>query len=320
MKQIIISALIFFNFIYSQQQIEGTLVLNRGKLWHSFNFSQEVEPMNDWRRLNYGLDWPGYNEKELDVAIGGYNSYLVSGGFFITAKTDSGTTWGWDNFATNGLSAVGISGDNNRYLVKRHEKKKNHWLLNNPSEAEETIYTEFEFNGAWFQPWDNQNIPVNVKRVVRQWSGSKADQDYVIIEYTFTNVLRRDPLEGVYLLFTYALSPNHRGWNLTYPNLTSGARNVESQWNAEEKLLTYYAGDFKDSPGTDDSYDYHVRQRYNAFSDKFDDIPEWVAPGHAGIKFLYISADTFGVENRFYLVSCFNIWRFFWTFSGNCRD
>ncbi len=258
--------------------------------------------MTAWQRNGYGLDWPGYNQDSLSVNIGGYNSYLVTGGFFITAKTDSGTVYGWDDFAVNSVASVGISGDANRYLVSRHRSRykdgANWHLAQNPFDAEEVVETNWEFNGAWFQPTDNQNIPVSVSRVVRQWSGSEVDQDYIISEYILTNVNRRNDLEGVYLLFTYALSPNNRGWNLTYPNLTSGARNVESYWDPNERLLTFWAGDFKDSPGVDDSYDYFENQVYDPVEDNFDTEPEFIAHGHAGIKFLYISPDTFGVANR----------------------
>ena len=64
-----------------------TIDLTRGKLWHSFYISQECEPMADWGRKTYGMDWPGFRTEEIKQNIGGSNSYLVAGGFFITAKT-----------------------------------------------------------------------------------------------------------------------------------------------------------------------------------------------------------------------------------------
>ncbi|MBN1542868.1 hypothetical protein JW992_12035, partial [candidate division KSB1 bacterium] len=214
-----ITLLLPFADLWAQKQ-NYTLSFTRGILWHSFYFSQECEPMADWGRKTYGLDWPGFSTEEIKRNIGGSNSYLTTGGFFITARTDSGTVWGWDNFATHGTE-VGWQGDNFRYLVKKHDfswkNGENHWLQTDPREAEEVLISEWEINGAWYQPWDNQNLPIAVRRVVRQWSGSRADENYFIIDFTIRNVQRRDALRGVYLLFTYALSPNHRGWNLTFP-------------------------------------------------------------------------------------------------------
>ncbi len=283
------------------QEQNYTVELQRGRLWHAFYFSQDSEPMADWTRKTYGLDWPGYNTEEVKQNIGGSNSYLVAGGFFITALNDTGRTWGWDNFSNHGTD-VGWKGDAFRYLVKRHQLRwkngENHWLRANPREAEVVVDTEFEMNGAWYQPWDNQNLPVNVKRRVRQWSGSQADEDYLIIDYTITNIQRRKALRGVWLLFSYALSPNHRGWNLTFPNFPAGARNVHSAYDPGEKLLTAWAGDLVATPGYDESYDFFEHYIYDPISNRNRIEPEFVSPGAMGIKFLSISADSNGVKDR----------------------
>jgi hypothetical protein len=285
-----------------------TIDLTRGKLWHSFYVSQECEPMSDWQRKTYGMDWPGFELESIKENIGGSNSYIAAGGFFITAITDTGTVWGWDNFATHGTE-VGFSGDQYRYLVSRdannspiHRKRwkqgENYWLQRDPYEAEEIIDSAWEMNGAWFQPWDNQNMPVAVRRTVRQWSGSQADENYLIIEYSIRNIQRRNTLQGVYLLFTWAMSPNHRGWNLTFPNYPAGAKNTHSTFDAEEQLLVAWAGDLTTTPGEDESFDYHEHVRYNPINDRDILKPEHVAPGFWGLKFLYISPDSSGEENH----------------------
>ena len=264
--------------------------------------------MADWGRKTYGLDWPGFRTEEIKQNIGGSNSYLVAGGFFITAKTDSGTVWGWDNFATHDTE-VGFEGDQFRYLVSRDDRQKpihrrrypngeNYWLQNNPYEAEEIIDSAWEINGAWYQPWDNQNIPVGVKRTVRHWSGSQADENYIITKYVLRNIQRRNTLNGVYLLFTFALSPNHRGWNLTFPNFPSGARNTHSTFDPEKRLLVAWAGDLTTTPGFDESYDFFEHVRYDPITNQNILSPEYIAPGFLGIKFLYISPDSTGIENR----------------------
>ncbi len=257
--------------------------------------------MSDWERKTYGLDFPGYSTEEVKQNIGGSNTYLLAGGFFLTALNDNNRTWGWDNFANHGTD-VGWKGDAFRYLVKKHElrwkKGENYWLRLNPREAEEVIDTVFEMNGAWYQPWDNQNMPVEVKRTVRAWSGSRADENYFIIDYVIKNTQRRKALRGVYLLFTFALSPNHRGWNLTFPNYPPGAKNTMSAYDPTEKLLTAWAGDLNTTPGRDESYDYFEHQIYDPIHNVNRIEPEFIAPGYMGIKFLYISRDSSGVENK----------------------
>lgn len=285
-----------------------TIELKRGKLWHAFYLSQECEPMADWQRKTYGLDWPGFDTEEVKQNIGGSNSYLKAGGFFITAKDDTGAVWGWDNFATHGTE-VGFEGDQFRYLVSRDEfdrpihrlkwqNGENYWLQTDAFEAEQVIESQWEINGAWFQPWDNQNIPVEVKRTVRHWSGSQADENYFIIEYRIRNIQRRNTLKGVYLLFTYALSPNHRGWNLTFPNYPAGARNTHSTYDPETKTLVAWAGDFRATPGEDESFDFFEHIIYDPINDRNTFEPEFVVPGFLGIKFLYISPDSTGIENH----------------------
>jgi hypothetical protein len=294
--------------VIKAQDNRDVVVLNRGRLWHSFHYGQECEPMSDWQRNSYGLDWPGFNPgSEYVPNIGGSNSHLVSGGMFITSLNDTGAVQGWDNFSTNGKDRKGwfVQGEANdyyRYLVLKHERRwsdgENYWLAADPFEAEEVIDTRLEFNGAWYEPWDNQPIRVGINRTVRQWAGSQADEDYIIIEYRIRNVQRRQNIKGLYLLFTYALSPNNRGWRLTAPNLPEGARNTHSVYDADKRLLTAWAGDNPETPVTDESFDYYENARFDPIRDRTIREPEFLAPGHLGIQFLYISPDSTGNENH----------------------
>jgi len=284
------------------QEQNYSIDLTRGKLWQTLYISQEAEPMSgDWSRKTYGLDWPGYSTEELKENIGGSNSYILAGGFYLMALTDSGTTMGWADFATHGRE-VDWSGDQNKYLVTRHERRwkhgENYWLATDPYDAEEEVITDWMINGAWYQPIDNQNIPVSITRKVRQWSGSQADENYLITEFTIRNEQRRNPLDGVYLLFSWALSPNHRGWNLLYPNLPDGARNTESRYDQGQRMLVSWAGDYTESGDRDETYDYFEHAEYDAITDQTRFQPEFVAPGYHGIKFLYISPDSTGQENH----------------------
>ncbi len=259
--------------------------------------------MGDWGRVNFGLDWPGFDPDSLKASIGGANSYIVSGGFYISALNDTGGVLGWADFATKNIDTkVDWSGASNKFLVKKHEKRwkngENFWLRLNNAEAEEVIDTEWEINTQWFEPSDNPPLPISVRRVVRQWSGCQADEEYVIIEYTIRNIQRRDPLRSVYLLFTHAVSPNHRGWNLLFPNLTKGARNTISRYDPEKKMVISWAGDYKDTPNIDESFDPYEYMRYDPITNQNIRIPEFVAPGAVGIKILSVPPDTNGVENK----------------------
>ncbi len=274
-----------------------SLNFDRGRLWHSYYISQECEPMTDWQRKAYGLDWPGYNTEELKQNIGGGNSYLAAGGFYIMALNDSMKTLGWADFACHGRD-VDWSLDK-RYKVTRHQKiTSNHGLRNNPAEAEEMIVTEWEKNTQWYEISDNQNLPIQVTRTARQWSGSRADEDYIITEYIIRNTQRRDTLRGVCLLFTWALSPNHRGWNLCFPSYPDGARNTHSSYDPSSRMAVAYAGDFSPTSQTDESFDYYEYLDYDPVTQQNVKAPEFIAPGYTGIRFLYISPDSTGQENH----------------------
>ncbi len=277
--------------------------LKRGKLWHSFYLTQDVGPMGDWGRVNFGLDWPAFDPDSLKQPIGGANSYMISGGFYIAALNDTGGVLGWADFATKNIDTkVDWSGAANKFLVKNHEKRwkngENYWLRIDNAEAEDVIDSEWEINTQWFEPTDNPPLPISVRRVVRQWSGSRADEEYVIIEYTIRNIQRRDPLRSVYLLFTHAVSPNHRGWNLLFPNLTRGARNTISRYDPEHRMVISWAGDYRATSDVDESYDPYEYIRYDPVSSQNIRIPEFIAHGAVGIKMVYIPPDTNGVENK----------------------
>lgn len=300
--QKIIFMLLITTLVFGQEK-NYTVSLTRGKLWHSFYLTQDCGPMGDWGRLTYGLDWPGYDPDSLAQSIGGANSYIVSGGFYIAALNDTGKVLGWADFSTKNIDTkVDWAGASNKYLVSLHERRwkngENYWLQKDNSEAEEIIETKWAINGEWFEPTDNPPLPIAVKRTVRQWSGSQADEDYIIIEYVIENTQRRNDLYDVYLLFTHAISPNYRGWNLLFPNLNQGARNTQSRYYPDEKMAVSWAGDYKATPGLDESYDFFNYLSFDPILNENISIPEFIAPGAVGIKILYAPADKDGIENK----------------------
>ncbi len=82
------------------------------------------------------------------------------------------------------------------------------------------------------------------------------------------------------------------------PNLPPGARNTHSDYDNSEKLLVSWAGDFTATPVIDESFDFFLHNYYDPVLKQTRQRPEFLAPGFLGIKFLYISADSNGVENK----------------------
>jgi hypothetical protein len=283
--------------------------LNRGRLWHSFHHAQECSPLSDWQRMSEGLDWPGYEPSDLNENLGGTYTHLVAGGIYLTALKplrddanqiyfDPDSVLGWMDFALNGDRNTSWVLGQQPFVAREHKKiwtkGENYWGRTNPFEAEEMIYSYLEKDPQYDDSkTDNKKFNVSIKRVVRQWSGSKTDQDYVIVRYVIRSLEseRRVGLDSAYILLTYALSPNQRGWNFTYPSYRAGARNTHSRWDSEKRLLTAWAGDFTLTADMDDSYDPYEYYRYSAIDNVERPRTEFMAPGIVGIKLLEVTPD-----------------------------
>ena len=227
------------------------LNLDRGRLWHSFHNTQECQPLKDWQVLSYGLDWPGYNRDEMGNDIGGMFTYLITGGFFLTAlrTMNPDTALGWMDFAINGDRNTSLQAGFQPFISKKHQKRwqqgENHWLGFDPLEAEVIIDSEWEKDPQYDDSkTDNKKFPVQIKRTVRQWSGSRADEDYVLVRYVIKTLRSENKgLDSAYVLFVYGVGPTDRGWHYTNPSYNSGARNTQSRWDPDRRLLTTWAGD-----------------------------------------------------------------------------
>jgi len=290
---------VFFNLSILQAQV---IELNRGRLWHSFHYGQECAPLYDWRYVKPGLDWPGC---DINTLVGGTYTYLMSGGFFLSSlRTENpDTVASWLDFCINGDRNVSSQLSAKHIHVLKHAKKwangENYYLQTDPNEAEEVIETILEKDPQYVDDKEeNKKLPVLITRTVRQWSGSRADEDYVIVRY----VIKRHPTEAkgltnAYLLFSYAISPNYRGWLYTNPNFLPGAKNTDSRWDADSRLLTAWAGDFR-STSESESFDFYKWLQYNPFTRENEEKTEFLAPAIMGIKFLKISKDNTGEENH----------------------
>ncbi|HMA61338.1 MAG TPA: hypothetical protein VKP78_01685 [bacterium] len=305
-----IAGAIFLSFLFIipvlSQTYPRTIELDRGRLWHSFHFTQECEPLADWEPMNYGLDWPGYNIKELSSNIGGTYTHMITGGFFISAlrTIDPDTVQGWMDFCVNGDRNTSWDKGKKPFLALRHEKKwkkgENYFLATDPNEAEELIISEWE-KDPQYPDYDKENkkFNIHVTREVRQWSGSQADQNYVIVEYTIQSVRTElHGLDSAVVLFSYGISPTDRGWNYTNPNYPPGARNTQSRWHSEDDLVTFWAGDFQET-SQDESFDYYEYYERNTVTNEIEKHHEFMAPGKVGLKILDVTLNDQPLDYEF---------------------
>ncbi|MFH2050808.1 MAG: hypothetical protein ABIJ12_15345 [bacterium] len=300
--------------LYSQ--VTASMIsLKRGQLWETINVAKIGPVFQSWQRLGYGMDWPGFDPEYVPAQIGGGNSHHSGGGFWIGALRPSvDSVWAvedWAMFATS----VGLSETNSYYLLKQHglrwENGENYWLQTDPSEAEEVVDTEWEFNPKNNLPY-KRILPVRVKRTVRCWSGSAKDENYLIIEYVIKNISREphiynpeiatpeiyrvlsadSTLSDLYILFTYAFSINNRGWNVLFPQYGSGAKNNRFLYDSRRLMLYGWADDFALSEGNEkfDPYSYASGGPTGG--------KEWLAPAYSGMKFLYVSPNKSGKVNH----------------------
>ena len=288
------------------QSYPRTVSLTRGMLWHSFHYTQECEPLADWKPMTYGLDWPGYNIKEMSSNIGGTYTHLITGGFFITAlrKVNPDTVQGWMDFCVNGDRNTSWDSGKQPFIAKRHEKLwkngENYYLSADPNEAEEVIISEWE-KDPQYPDYDKENkkFNIHVTRTVRQWSGSQADENYVIVEYSIRSVnTERTGLDSAIVLFAYGLSPTDIGWNFTNPNYRAGARNTATHWDANEGLVTVWAGNYRNT-AEDESFDYYEYLKYNALQNEYETKHEFMAPGKVGLKILDVQLDGQALDYQF---------------------
>ena len=274
-------------------QVEGPLLnFRRGMLWNSYHYSKTCVTFASWTRKSYGLDWPGYDPEWVGVNVGGYTSYITTGGIWFTAKTDSGRVISVDDWSMYGGS-VDKQSQNQRYRVLKHTKKypdgANYYLRINPNDAEDVIESAWERNplhAPMFQ--GDTGMPITVRRNARQWSGSQREENYIIIEYVIKNSSPSQTLNGAYAMLSYSLAANYRGWNRMAPGLTQGSRNNQYFFDvspARKNMMYSYAEEAPSVLPTLKKYDYYDKGGP-------DGQGEYLAPGYPGFKLLYSTPDT----------------------------
>lgn len=303
--QIIILILIS-NFLLAQIESSSSIILNRGKLWQTFNYGKSGPSFSNWSQRGIGLDWPGFDQSLLSENIGGAASHLVSGGLYVGAKWQKDSILSVEDWS---LYASSISeGAAAKYIVTTHKEVypngSNYGLKKDGNVGEHYIKTIWEYNKNYTDEFQiKRMLPVRVTRNVHQWSGSKEDENYIIVEYIIKNISKEirssvsptrfvaDTLYDFYALINYGLHANSRAWSVLFPSFTPGARNTWFNYNNARRLIYGRAVDYSGTQSVNEDM---------GFSPSMGPIingqptGEYLAPAYVGFELIYSSKDNLG--------------------------
>lgn len=292
----LICLLVFLPFEMLLSQVDSPLIrLNRGQLWDSYYYGKIGAPFNNWQRINYAMDWPGFDPEWIGADIGGAASHLTTGGMWIGALDDTAGVLSVDDWAMYAGSVSPEPGA--KYRVTEHRKRfgqdGNHWLMTDPEEAEDVIDTEWEWNPNYIPQWEGDRpLWTKVRRTVRQWGGFKDHDSYVMQEYVITNTHPDSTMHETYIMMTYAFSINSRAWRLLFfPRFSSGSRNNRFLYDPTRRTVFGYAINLKETAGQDETYMWYPNGGPEGRG-------EWTSPGYAGLRFLHISPNDNGQVNH----------------------
>ncbi len=279
-----------------QAQAVGSplLYLQRGQLWNSYYYAKTGAPFNNWRRVDVGMDWPGYEFQRLQTDVGGPASHLLTGGIWFSSKDSRGRVVAIDDFAMYATSTTPEL--DAKYRVVEHRKvygeSGNHFLATNPGDAEDVIRSVWERNPSWTAQFagDRQH-PIRVRREVRQWGGYEREQNYILVEYTIKN-LADSTLRDAVAMGAWAFGMNDRSHRILFPQLSSGARNTRFFFNPVQRLLAGWA---VDNPDTPENETHGWRAGFGPAGDRGG---EFLAPAYVGIQVLNVSRNKAGQTNQ----------------------
>lgn len=311
--------------VSAQSEVESpTLSLNRGKLWQSVFFGKVGPNFSNWGRRGISLDWPGFDESWINQDIGGPASHMVSGGFWVGARKEKHpdsilAVEDWSMYASTVSSDAGA-----KYIMKRHKhafgKGGNFWLKTDPRSGEDVLESVWEYNMNYTNIDDRENVmPLRVTRRVHQWSGSQADENYILYEYTFKNISPEihaadtsrkvaDTLYDFYAMLCYGLQVNSRSWRVQFPQLTDGARNTYYDYDPSRNMIIAKADDYLGTTVKETNFS----ANQGPLDETGSPTGEWIAPGYVGLRLIYASKDTAGRETR--------VNKFGWSAASNSID
>jgi hypothetical protein len=303
---IILTAL--FNTNGFAQDDKPLQIFNRGKLWHSMYLGKSgPSSFSNWRKIGIGLDWPGFDPTVIKENIGGSQSYMLTGGFWIGCKKDQDSVLAVEDWSIY-ASSIGLE-LTSKYRVTKHQKIENHWIqADKPNMGEEVIETSWEYNPNFQTEFDpERQLPIKVNRTSHQWNGSKRDENYIIHDYVIKNISDEiklnypervvvDTLFDFYMLLNYALHCNSRSWSILFPTLTEGARNTWFFYNPTKKMISGQADDYKATVEADDGVFGFAPSQGPIINGT--PTGEFLAPGFVGVRVLYASPNNAGLETR----------------------
>ena len=295
--------------LQAQVETSALMVLNRGKLWQTYAYGKSGPPFGDWAKKGVGLDWPGFDPSLINENLGGSASYLVSGGMYVGAKWSKDSVITVDDWAMYAGSIADAA--NSKYVVSTNKEiyphGANFWVQADAHAGEQALKTVWEYNINYT---DNnaevykRMLPIRVTRTVHQWSGSKTDENYVIVDYVIKNISPEvraavpasrfvaDTLLDFYSMLSYAMHCNSREWTVLFPSLTPGARNTQFAYDAARRTILGRAVDDPTTAGG-------VNEEMGLAASMGPIINgtatgEYLAPGIAGFSLLYATKNKSG--------------------------
>lgn len=312
---------------YAQVQTSALMVLNRGKLWQTYAYGKSGPPFGDWAKKGVGLDWPGFDASLINDNLGGSASYLVSGGMYVGAKWSRDSVIAVDDWAMYAGSIA--DGANSKYVVTTNKEVypngSNFWVQADAHAGEQVLKTVWEYNKNYTDKdpeMYKRMLPIRATRTVHQWSGSKMDENYIIVEYVIKNIspeLRAsvpagrfvaDTLYDFYSMISYGIHCNSREWTVLFPSLTPGARNTQFTYDAARRTIL---GRAVDDPSTSGG----VNEEMGLAASMGPVVNgtasgEYLAPGVAGVSLLFATKNKSGASNA--------VAQYGWSAADNTRD
>ena len=313
--------------LHAQVQSSALMVLNRGKLWQTYAYGKSGPPFGDWAKKGVGLDWPGFDPSLINDNLGGSASHLVSGGMYVGAKWSTDSVITVDDWAMYAGSIA--DGANSKYVVTTNKEiypnGANFWVQADAHAGEQVLKTVWEYNKNYT---DNnaevykRMLPIRVTRTIHQWSGSKTDENYTIVEYVIKNISAEvrvaapagrfvaDTLFDFYSMLSYGIHCNSREWTVLFPSLTPGARNTQFAYDAARRTIL---GRAVDDPTTAGGVNEEMGLAAS-MGPIVNGTPtgEYLAPAIAGFSLLYASKNKSGGTS--------SVVQYGWSAADNTRD
>ena len=322
----VVSIIVGLHELPAQVESSSLMIFNRGKLWQTYSYGKSGPPFSDWSTKGVGLDWPGFDPSLISENIGGSGSYLVSGGLYVGAKWSPDSVITVDDWAMYAGSIA--DGATAKYTVSTNKEVYpnggNFWVKTNANAGEQVFKTVWEYNRNYTDKNEEmykRMLPVRVTRTVHQWSGSKLDENYIIVDHVIKNISKEvraaappgrfvaDTLFDFSAMISYGMHCNSREWNVLFPSLSPGARNTSFNYDAARRLIL---GRAVDDPGTigiseDMGYAASMGPIVNG-----KPTGEYLAPGIVGVSLLYSSRDNSGLSG--------NIVQYGWSAAASTQD